>query len=211
MRPSRLALLFVASLGFAASLFGAEGGFIATLSTAEQQTAGLTRLSAEQQLALNTQIAREVSLARQGGVSGFAGTFSKRRKPAELTASGLDRLTPAEHVTLDQLVAHSLAAAPVPISTVRRMRAEEFEKQNRFETHGEISFVYGWGSGRRSLMGGSVYTEVYDRETGATIGIGLSRYDGKDWWIDDEFAYSPYGLIDDRPMPLGRPLHRPRR
>jgi hypothetical protein len=203
MRPACVVRLLVVLGALTAAVFAAEGGFIATLSTADQQAAGLTRLSAEQQLALNTQIAREVSLARQGGVSGFAGTFSSRRPPAERAASGLDQLAPEELAVLDRAVASALAAAPVPITSVRRMREAEFERQKRYETHGEVSFVYGFGSDDRRLIGGSVYTEVHDRQTGVTLGVGVSRYDSKGfgWGYDDPFCdYGP-GL----PLaPLGR-------
>lgn len=190
MRPSHLALLVFVLVGLVAASSAANGGFIATLGSAEQAAAGLVRLTAEQQSTLNTLVAREVSLARQGGVSGFAGSFSSRRPDAERSAAGLDRLSDAELAALDRLVAQALAAAPVPVTTVRRMRAEEFERRKRFETHGEISFVYGRGAGGRSLVGGSLYTETYDRETGVTIGVGLSRYDGQGvWWPDYDYFY----------------------
>lgn len=182
MRPMLRRLVVVASLLFASVLNAAEGGFIATLSEQQQTDAGLIRLSAEQQLALNRLVAREVGLARQGGVTAFAGTFLSRRKPEERAAAGLDQLTAAERDVLNQAVAAAIAAKPVPVTLTRRLRDKELAANRRLETRGEVTFVYGRGSGGRDLVGGSVYTEVYDRETGISLGVGVSRYEGNGWW-----------------------------
>lgn len=195
MRLSTVSLFFAALLGLASALHAQEGGFIATLSTEEQEAAGLTSLSAEQQILLNTLVAREVSLARQGGVTTFAGTFTSRRKPEESARAGLDQLNTLQRAALDRLVAQAIAAKPVPLPTTRRMREEELKAKSRVETHGEVSFVYGFGSHGRDLVGGSVYTEVYDPDTGVSIGVGLSRYAGDGWW-----GWGPAGCWDFAPM-----------
>lgn len=196
MRFSRLFAL-AAALACAAVSFAAEGGFLATLSEQEQTAAGLDRLNAEQQLKLNQLVGREVSLARQGGVTAFAGTFFSRRKPEERTAAGLDQLTPKEIDALNQSVAAAIAAKPVPVTTARRLREAQLREQRRYETHGQVTFVYGRGGGGRDLVGGSVYTEVYDRESGMSVGVGVSRYDGGGWWLPYDYYYGDLPLDTD--------------
>lgn len=197
MRPSRFLALLAAVLGLATASFAADGGFIATLSDQEQAEAGLVRLTAEQQLKLNTLVGREVSLARQGGVSAFAGTFFSRRKPEERTAAGLDALTPKEIEKLNALVAAAIAAKPVPVTTARRLREAQLKEQRRFETHGQVTFVYGRGGGGRDLVGGSIYTELYDRESGVSVGVGVSRYDGTGWWLPGDYYAGDWPLEAD--------------
>ncbi len=200
MRPSRLGFLFVALAVFASASLAADsnGGFSATLSTEEQTAAGLTRLSADEQTTLNTLVAREVSLARQGNVKAFAGTFSSRRKPAERTMAGLDRLTPTELEQLDRLVATAIAAGPAPATLPRRLKASDVAaRADRLEIHGEVTLAYGWGSGGRDMRAGSLYTEIYDKETGVTLGLGYSQFSGDGWW-----GYgAPYYYCDDYLVP----------
>jgi hypothetical protein len=197
MRLSRLLALFAAVLGLITASSAADGGFLATLSGQEQTDAGLTRLTAEQQLQLNALVGREVSLARQGGVTAFAGTFSSRRQPAERTAAGLDALTPKEIEKLNALVAAAIAAKPVPVTTARRLREAQLKEQRRYETHGEVTFVYGRGRGGREVFGGSVYTAVSDRETGLSVGVGVSRYDGDGWWLPYDYYAGDLPLVGD--------------
>lgn len=187
MRSPFFPALLFAFLAGIANVRATEGGFVATLSQEEQSASGLSRLSADQQLALNALVAREVALARQGGVTAFAGTFSSRRRPAERGSAGLDQLSPAELERLNALVAAAIAAAPVPVTTTRRQQEQELRRQRRVEVHGEISATYGRGPGGRDWHGGSVYTELYDRQSGARLGVGLSTYTGDGWWLPDGF------------------------
>jgi hypothetical protein len=185
MRPTHLSFLFAALLSLATAVFAAEGngGFTATLSSDEQTAAGLTRLSADEQTTLNTLVAREVSLARQGNVKAFAGTFSSRRKPAERAMAGLDRLSPTELEQLDRLVATAIAAGPAPVALPRPLKPNDVAaRKDRLEIHGEVTLAYGWGSGGRDMRAGSLYTEIYDKETGVTLGLGYSQFSGDGWW-----------------------------
>lgn len=192
MRPSHIGFLFAALLAVATAAFASDGtgGFTATLSADEQTAAGLTRLSADEQTTLNTLIAREVSLARQGNVKAFAGTFSSRRKPHERTAAGLDRLSPAELEQLDRLVATAIAAGPAPVALPRRLKPSDVARNDRLEIHGEVALAYGWGSGGRDMRAGSLYTEIYDKQTGVTLGLGYSQFSGDGWWgYGDPYYY----------------------
>lgn len=182
MRTLSLGLVLTAALLAVAPLPAAEGGFTATLTSAQQSAAGLTRLSAEEQIALNTLVAREVTLARQGNVKAFAGTFSSRRRPEERTAAGLDRLSASEIETLDQCVAAAIAAGPVPPTAPQKLQDKDVARKDRLEVHGTVSLAYGWGSGGREMRAGSLYTTIHDRETGTTLGLGLSRISGDGWW-----------------------------
>jgi hypothetical protein len=209
MRPSHLGFLFAALITFAVASFAADGtgGFTATLSSEEQTAAGLTRLSADEQTTLNTLVAREVSLARQGNVKAFAGTFSSRRKPAERTMAGLDRLTPTELEQLDRLVATAIAAGPAPATLPRRLRPDDVAvRENRLEIHGEVTLAYGWGSGGRDMRAGSLYTEIYDKQTGVTLGLGYSQFSGDGWWGYGD----PYYYCDDYFLPGRMLLPSPR-
>lgn len=191
MRPL-LGLFFAAAfLAVATAASAATGGFIATLSSEQQTAAGLVHLSADEQTTLNTLVAREVSLARQGNVKAFAGTFSSRRKPSETTAAGLDRLAPEELAQLDQLVATAIAAGPTQPSLPQRLNSKDVARaENRLEVHGQVSLAYGWGSGGREMRAGSLYTEIYDKQTGTTLGIGYSQMSGDGWW---GYGYPDYG------------------
>lgn len=215
MRPSHLGLLFAALLGLATVSFATDGsgGFTATLSSDEQTSAGLTRLSADEQITLNTLVAREVSLARQGNVKAFAGTFSSRRKPAERTMAGLDRLTPAELEQLDRLVATAIAAGPAPATLPRRLKPSDVaSRENRLEIHGEVTLAYGWGSGGRDMRAGSLYTEIYDKETGTTLGLGYSQFSGDGCWGYGDPYYCDDYFLPGRSMLYNAPrvVHGPR-
>ncbi|MBX3739062.1 MAG: hypothetical protein KF715_20410 [Candidatus Didemnitutus sp.] len=215
MRSLLASLLFVALLALAPAASAATGGFIATLSTEQQAAAGLVHLSADEQTTLNTLVAREVSLARQGNVKAFAGTFSSRRKPSETTAAGLDRLAPEQLAQLDQLVANAIAAGPAQPALPQRLKAKDVARNDRLEVHGQVSLAYGWGSGGREMRAGSIYTEIHDKQTGTTLGIGYSQVSGDGWWgygyPDWGYAGYDYPYYWDYGAPLrfasyGRPL-----
>lgn len=197
-----LLCLGLALAGVLSRAADSTGGFLVTLSLEQQAAAGLTRLNAEEQTALNTLVARELMLARQGNVRGFAGTFISRRKPAEMTQAGLDRLTPEEQARLNAYVATALASAPMRPEP-KPLTKKDVTSGSRLQVHGRVSFAYGWGSGGRSFRGGSVYTDIYDPETGLSLGIGLSATSGNGWWPycydDDYYGYDAY----DRDLFLG--------
>jgi hypothetical protein len=191
---SLLTVLFLGLAVLAPRALAADGGFTATLSAEQQTAAGLTRLSADEQTALNTLVAREVTLARQGGVKAFAGTFLSRRKPAELTAAGLDRLTPAEQDKLNETVAVAIAAGPANSEPREWKKSELASDKPRVQVHGGVSLTYGWGGGG-SYRAGSVYTDIYDPETGVALSLGLSEASGSGLWFRGEPSlYDYYGL-----------------
>jgi hypothetical protein len=200
MRSLRLGLLalLLGSTAFAAETETAPapvGGFILTLARQEQQDAGLTRLSAAQQVALNTFVAREVSLARENKVTGFAGTFLSRRTPEEIAQAGLDRLSAGDQACLNQYVATALAARVAGPRERPRLTDRDVATRRKLEVHGSVTLAYGWGGGRE-MRAGSLYVDTYDPESGVGIGIGISQVSGDLGWgysgyYDDYYSY-PY-------------------
>lgn len=155
-------------------------------------TAGLGKLTAAQRDELDRLIQRELTLAREGDVRGFAGTFSTRRTAAERAAAGLEGLEPAELAKLDLMVARLLETpAPTtwPVRLPRSSSVANAEVQpvgDRLKVHGHVSATYGWGGGG-SFYGGSLGTSVYDPVTGTSLYLGLSDYRG-----DGLRRYGPY-------------------
>jgi hypothetical protein len=168
------ALVAVAAAGHAAELRYTDG-----LAPEAQIAAGLSRISSTQLSALNAQIGRELALARAGDVRGFAGTFSGRRTPAERTASGLDTLSSDEIARIDTLVATLLASPASPGWQVytpgaRSTAIEPVTERPRM--HGQVTAMYGWGSGGYSTYGGSLSTYYYDPVRKFSAAIEISDY-----------------------------------
>jgi hypothetical protein len=180
MQFLRTAAAFFVLVFGAASLHAADGGFTATLSSEQLNAAGLSKLSAAEDDALNTLVAREVSAARQGGVRAFAGTFVGRRKPDERAQAGLDRLTPVEQDRLNDFVAAALASGPAFTEPASKLASLDTSVKDprHLEVHGEVSFMYGWGSGGRSVKGGSIYTTFTDPAGRYQFAVGYSQYEG---------------------------------
>ena len=142
---------------------------------------GLTALTQEELSTLNQLVAREVASARQGGVTAFRGTFLSRRTPAERTAAGLDKLTPAGQEHLNRAVATALAvrkpAPPAAVTPAADVGGIDVRSALKPEVHGSVTLGYGWGRGG-SYRFGSVDTWYYDPESRITIGLGLGTVRG---------------------------------
>ncbi len=167
-------LVAAATAGHAAELRYTDG-----LAPEAQIAAGINRISSAQLSALNAQIGRELALARAGDVRGFAGTFSARRTPAERTASGLDILSADEVARIDTLVATLLASPaspewPVYTPGARGTTIEPVTERPRL--HGQVTAMYGWGSGGYSTYGGSLSTYYYDPVRKFSAAIEISDY-----------------------------------
>lgn len=178
MRPIRFAALFAGLFLATAPLGAAGGGFTATLSAEQQAATGVASLTEGERSALNSIVAAEVALARQGDVAGFARSFSARRSDGERAAAGLAKLSAAELAELDRIVAALIAAGPALKSVPRRVIVSEGTQRDRLEVHGEVSYTVGWGSGGRNFQGGSMTTTIFDRETGNSLSFTYGRYDG---------------------------------
>lgn len=168
------ALLAIGVASQAAELRYTDG-----LSPEAQAAAGITRISAAQLSALNVQIGRELALARAGDVRGFAGTFSGRRTPSERTDAGLDALSAEERARIDTLVATLLASPaspewPVYTPAARGTTVEPVTVRPRI--HGQVTAMYGWGSGGYSTYGGSLSTYYHDPVRKFSAAVEISEY-----------------------------------
>lgn len=185
----RTCLIRIFALGALALLLctrsiAAEPGFVATLSDQDKTAIGLAALSSEQQAALDEQVQRDITLARQGNVVGFAKTFSLRRTPEQARAIGLAQLTRQGIDLLDKRIAYAIAhrppapfiyngpaSKPAPDTSVKVTRPP-------LEIHGQFSVVYGQSSGD-SFYGGDFDVSCYDPVSHITIMVGASSYRGR--------------------------------
>jgi hypothetical protein len=140
-----------------------DARFTDSLSSPEQAATGLAKLSAAQRTALNTQIQRDITLARQGNVPGFATTFTQRRTAAERTAAGLDLLSSDERRQLDALVARNIAQPATFASLAHYSKPGDEVEVTTYqpEIHGEMTVFAGAGSHGSSFYGGAI-TGIYD-------------------------------------------------
>lgn len=198
MRTHLLRIFALGALALLLSTHAIAGdpGFVATLSDQDKTAIGLARLSTEQQAALNEQVQRDITLARQGNVVGFAKTFSLRRTSGQSLAIGLNQLTQQEIDLLDKRVAYAIAhrppvsfaynnseAKPAPDTSVKVTRPP-------LEIHGQFSVEYGQCGGD-SFYGGNFDVSCYDPVSHLTIMVGASSYRGHipfyertDHWLD---------------------------
>jgi hypothetical protein len=136
--------------------------FTDTLSSPEQAAMGLAKLSSAQRTALNAQVQHDITLARQGDVTGFATAFTQRRTATERTDAGLELLGNGERQQLDALVARTIARPATAVLTHFSQHKDEVEVTTyRPEIHGEMTVFAGAGSHGSSFYGGSI-TGIYD-------------------------------------------------
>jgi hypothetical protein len=182
----RACLPLTAALALLATAVRADepAAFTAQLDAADRAAAGLAKLSPAQLAALDTQIAREITVARQGDVVAFARSFMARRTGDQLTAAGLVALTPAERTALDTIVARAVAQRPAVV--VKTLAAKAKEDDAVVETvtykpqlHGEVSLTYGMASGGRNFYGGAFTTVYDDPQHNFTAAFTYAEFHGK--------------------------------
>ena len=188
------AILLGSLLAVATSLSAAVGGFSATLSTDQKNSAGLTTLTPAELAELDQIIAVEVGQARKEGSTEFEGTFLARRTEDERKLAGLDRLNPAQLTKLNALVAAAVGAAPKPRERPRIKDSDVFNAAKKPEVHGEVSLTYGRSSGGGDFRAASMWVDYFDPNTGLGIGIGISQSSGKGFYgfYPDDYGYG-YG------------------
>ena len=174
--------LFFALLGLAVSLSAGEGGFNATLSTGQKNSAGLAVLTAEERALLDQLVAAELALVRRENGSEFEGTFAARRTEEERKQTGLDRLTPEQLTSLNGLIAAALATSPKPKERPRIKETEVFSPKRKPEVHGELSLTFGRGTGGSNFRAASMWVDVFDPNTGLGVGVGISQFSGKGFY-----------------------------
>jgi len=216
-------------LGYAACLLflatALRAGFVDNLTPPEQAGAGLTHLSPPQLAALNELVDHDQTLAREGGVTGFARSFLQRRTPLERARAGLEQLTSAERDELDSLVAFAIANPPPEIphfihhpKPTAALVAPPPAPPLVFtpvplkpEVHGDLSFTVGGGKGV-SFYGSTLDLYVIDPQGRYAISVSLSQFHGKgpispclldpSWpWFGPAPGPYPYPLRDWPPLP----------
>lgn len=158
--------------------------FSASLTDENKNLIGLAKLTPEQIASLDAQVAREISVARQGDTPAFSTPFTKRRTPQQRKAAGLDQLMTPELKRLDSLVAHAVANRPAPaaplitkphVSTPPGDGWVEVTPK-KLEVHGEVTLAYMWGSGGTSGYGASMATTVSDPDDKYAVTLVLSQF-----------------------------------
>ena len=184
MSPPRHPLFLLLRAVLAAGLLAvtaagaAEGGFTATLSSAQQSAAGLTALSPAERASLDQLVSREIALVRQEKSAEPDGAFIARCTGPEREHAGLDRLTATQQTRLNELVAAALFTRPVPRQRPRIKDNEVLNPAMKPEIHGSISLTYGRGSGGGSFHGAAFNVDYFDPASGLGLSVGIANYSG---------------------------------
>jgi hypothetical protein len=183
MSPARRPIFALLFLGWLAAgplpaARAADGGFAATLTAEQRESAGIGTLSPEQRTALDGLVASDLALARKENLPEIGGTFAARRSEAERQQAGLDHLTAAQLARLNELVAAAVAARPKPRERPRLKENDVLAAGRKPEIHGSVSFAYGWGSGGRDYRASSLWLEYFDPDSSLGLGVGISTFDG---------------------------------
>lgn len=181
-------VLAAAALLAAGAAAAAEGGFAAGLSPQERALAGLDHLNPAQLASLDALVERDVTLARQGGVTGFSSAFTERHAGAEADSAGLGRLSPQEAPFLNGLVARAIATVPLPgagftyaphAAALAAPAPTLVSAPPKAEVHGDVSVSVGVGGHGSYFYGTSVDTFITDPSGRWTLGLGFGEYKGK--------------------------------
>jgi hypothetical protein len=225
--------LLAGARAFAADATLVSNGFTRTLSAGERAAIGAGQLSPAQLARLDGLVDRDIRLARDGEVGGFASTFTQRLTARERSAVGVDRLTAAQVARLDALVARAIATPPPPEAefawqprpAAPASAAVVPTKPPGLEVHGDVSLTVGGGSGG-SFYGTALDLLLTDPNGKYTIALGFSTWHGSGrgrgrglgypWlepgpWLAPVGAYAPNPLLapipGSAPSPLLVPNH----
>ena len=197
MKASRLssclrrAWLLGAALVMTVGARAVGSSFSDGLSPSERSAAGTSKLTASQVAVLDGLVAQDVTLAHDGGVTGFSSGFSARHWDRERLATGLDRLSAEERAALDTYAARAIALGPPPgqeftYSPPRAAPAPPpppppaaVMTAQHFEVHGDVSFTVGAGSHGSNFYGTAADLSVTDPTGHFTVAFGVEDYRGK--------------------------------
>jgi hypothetical protein len=190
------ACLLGASLLLATLARAADIDFAGGLSGEERAAVGIGHLSASEAAVLNGLVGQDVTLAHDGGVTGFSTGFCERHWDRERLSAGLVRLSATERAALDRYAARAIALGPPPdapfsyspprttvspIASAPKPAAPNpiVSTVQHMEVHGDLSFTVGAGSHGSSFYGTSMDLTATDPSGRFTIGVGVSDYHGK--------------------------------
>ncbi len=170
--------------------------FIDSLSPSDKVASGIVHLSSLQQAALNTFAVRDITLAREGAVTGFAGSFTDRRDDNQKKTAGLDTLTLKERGNLDALVATAISARPMTYQATTAAPAPAAPPAPsmvltapKLELHGDVSVFAGGGKGS-SFYGTAFDVNVTDPSGKFSLAVGVSTVHSKG--LPPCLFYGPY-------------------
>jgi hypothetical protein len=208
------ACLLGASLLLATLARAADIDFAGGLSGEERDAVGIGHLSASEAAVLNGLVGQDVTLAHDGGVTGFSSGFCERHWDRERLSAGLVRLSATERAALDRYAARAIAlgqppdapftyAPPrttvAPIASAPKPAAPNpiVSTLEHMEVHGDVSFTVGGGSHGSSFYGTSMDVYATDPSGRFTVGVGVSDYHGKGLLAlcAPDPAYSPFALL----------------
>jgi len=192
--PASLRLLFAGMLLLPLAVLAR---FSDTLTPEQINATGLKRLNDTQLASVNALVDRELKLATQGEVRGFAKSFCERRSRGELEATGLLNLREEEKAMLDSVIADRLSESvhPSPQASNEPGRGVAFPKnRSALEVHGSVSFIVGSNFKGGSFYGGAFETTLSDRSGRMSLTLGYSELHGKGMplWNAYPCGY-PYG------------------
>ena len=150
------------------------------MSPADRASSGISHLTAGQQAALARYANRDITLAREGDVTGFSGSFSERRSDQERKEAGIDTLTRKERDNLDALVATAIADHPLRFQAAAAPAAPATPSPSiiltppKMEVHGDLTLMAGAGSGGRSFYGTAMDVAMTDPSGKFTLAVGYS-------------------------------------
>jgi hypothetical protein len=184
------ATLLLSSLARAADIDFAGG-----LSSEERAATGIGHLPASEAAVLNALVGQDVTLAHDGGVTGFSSGFCERHWERERLSAGLMQLSATERAALDRYAARAIALGPppdapfsyspsrtaVPLASAPKPAAPNpiVSTLEHMEVHGDVSFTIGAGSHGSNFYGTSMDLTATDPSGKFTIGVGVSEYRGK--------------------------------
>jgi hypothetical protein len=208
------ACLLGASLLLATLARAADIDFAGGLSGEERDAVGIGHLSASEAAVLNGLVGQDVTLAHDGGVTGFSSGFCERHWDRERLSAGLVRLSATERAALDRYAARAIALGPppdapftyapprttvAPIASAPKPAAPNpiVSTLEHMEVHGDVSFTVGGGSHGSSFYGTSMDVYATDPSGRFTVGVGVSDYHGKGLLAlcAPDPAYSPFALL----------------
>jgi len=185
-RPILLFVVFAA--GFApASRASDDARFSKTLAFADFAQTGLARLNSDQLAALDALVRRDLVAAEFVTKTPRAARFSQRLSADERRVAGLTLLSEPELAQLD-LQVERLMPAPrssttTPYTTGGTNAVPSVTLRRAPEIHGEVTLLYGAGSGGFSEMGGSLVVSVEDPAHHMAIAVGYSELHTKGGYL----------------------------
>jgi hypothetical protein len=187
-----------------------ELSFTQGLTSAERASVGVSKLSTSQVAVLDALVAQDVTIAHQGGVTGFSTDFSARHFETEGDASGIDRLSVSERASLDRLAARAIATGPSPDEAFAYTPPKVLpppappashsvvEDVKKAEVHGDVSLTVGAGSHGSSFYGTGMDVSVTDPTGRFTVAVGFETFHGKGLLAlcgPDGIYGPPYGVL----------------